>query len=163
MLGTWIVFGIAIVLGIHGIMRLVRQSAYFAIASNIEVFINMISDLQTETHNKELSHEERKDLLSRAIETANRLFDGIFRKQRWLLWERSGAVGAGVTIGLFIEALEDIDGSAFERFIVECRDVVEGIGFSRDRFRDCATREVIWAAATFSLAGLVIGLFALVT
>ena len=53
MLGTWIVFGIAIVLGIHGIMRLSRQRAYTSIARKTEVFINVISE------GEKWSHEER--------------------------------------------------------------------------------------------------------
>ena len=100
---------------------------------------------------------------SKVIEVTNWLIDEIFRVQRWLLWERRGAWSAGVVAHLFVEALEEISDSDFERLFAECHETAEEVSFTRDRLKDRATSEIVWAAATFSLAGLVIGLFALVT
>jgi hypothetical protein len=170
----WIIFGVGVALGLFGLIRVFRYLVWMRIAWMSDgargAIHYAIHDFEAgpvaEVDGKKCKIDERAQTLQKGMQKRVEHFQ---KAARWLWPQRGGDIASWASLPLE-DAIRCVDRDAkkvgkkasnledFQKTMAEFMERYEG--FAR-HFRDMASIEVVWAAASFALGALTVSLFTL--
>jgi hypothetical protein len=170
----WVILGVGVALGLFGLIRVFRYLVWMRIAWMSEGARGAIHyamhDFEAgpvaEVDGKKCKIDERAQTLQKGMQKRVEHFQ---KTARWLWPQRGGDIASWASLPLE-DAIRCVERGAkkvgkkasnledFQKTMTEFMERYEG--FAR-HFRDMASIEVVWAAASFALGALTVSLFTL--